>query len=94
MFVEINKKKPKNISVGDIVINSDNSKGTIIGICSEIYTNDNAMYVFIISNSGKEDVYYRYTTHKVLIADWNVFEGNIRLSNQQCDRSEYASDAL
>lgn len=82
MFVEINKKKNKNISVGDIVINSDNSEGTMIGICSEIYTNDNAMDVFIISNSGKEDVYCRYTIHNVLINDWNVFEGNIKLSNE------------
>lgn len=82
MYVEINKKKPKNIAVGDIVINSDNSEGTMIGICSEIYTNDNAMDVFIISNTGKEDVYCRYTTYNVFVGDWNVFEGNIRLSNQ------------
>ena len=82
MFVEINKKKPKNIAVGDIVINSDNSESTMIGICSELYTNDNTIDVFIISNSGKEDVYCRYTIHNVFIGDWNVFEGNIRLSNQ------------
>lgn len=82
MFVEINKKKPKNISVGDIVINSDNSKDTIIGICSAIYPLHTTMDIFIISNSGKEDVYFRYTTHNVFIGDWNVFEGNIRLSNQ------------
>ena len=81
MFVEINKKKPKNVAVGDIVINSDNCKDIIIGICSKIYP-DNAMDIFIISNTGKEDVYCRYTTHNVLIANWNVFEGNIRLSNQ------------
>ena len=82
MFVEINKKKPKNIAVGDIVINSDNSECAMIGICSELYTNDNTIDVFIISNSGKEDVYCRYTIHNVFIGDWNVFEGNIRLSNQ------------
>lgn len=82
MFVEINKNKNKNIAVGDIVINSDNSEGTIIGICSKIYTNNNAMDIFIISNSGKEDVYCRYTTHNVLINDWNVFEGRITISNQ------------
>lgn len=82
MFVEINKNKNKNIAVGDIVINSDNSEGTMIGICSKIYTNNNAMDIFIISNSGKEDVYCRYTTHNVLINDWNVFEGRITISNQ------------
>ena len=64
------------------MINSDNSEGTMIGICSKIYTNNNAMDVFIISNSGKEDVYCRYTTHNVLINDWNVFEGRITISNQ------------
>lgn len=82
MFVEINKKKTKNIAVGDIVINCDNSEGTIIGICSEIYTNNNTMDVFIISNSRKETAYCIYTTYNVFIEDWNVFEGNIRLSNQ------------
>lgn len=82
MFVEINKKKPKNIAVGDIVINSDNSECTMIGICSELYTNDNAMDVFIISITGKKDVYCIYTIHNVLISDWSVFEGNIRISNQ------------
>ena len=85
MFVEINKKKPKNIAVGDIVINSDNSEGTIIGICSAIYPLQNTMDIFIISNSGKEDEYCRYTMHNVfigVIGDWNVFEGNIRISNQ------------
>ena len=82
MFVEINKKKNKNISVGDIVINCDNSEGTMIGICSEIYTDDKVMDVFIISNSRKETVYCRYAIHNVLIKDWNVFDGNIRLSNQ------------
>ena len=82
MFVEINKNKNKNIAVGDIVINCDNSEGTMIGICSKIYTNNNAMDIFIISNSGKEDVYCRYTTHNVLINDWNVFEGRIIISNQ------------
>ena len=82
MFVEINKKKNKNISVGDIVINSDNSEGTMIAICSKIYPDNDSMDIFIISNSGKEDVYCRYTTHNVFIEDWNVFEGNIRLSNQ------------
>ena len=82
MYVEVNKKKPKNIAVGDIVINSDNSEGTIIGICSAIYPLHNTMDIFIISNSGKEDVYCRYTTRDVLIANWNVFEGNIRISNQ------------
>ena len=82
MYVEINKKKPKNISVGDIVINSDNSEGTIIAVCSAIYPLHDTMDVFIISNSGKEDVYCRYTTHNVFVRDWNVFEGNIRLSNQ------------
>lgn len=82
MFVEINKNKNKNIAVGDIVINSDNSEGTMIGICSKIYTNNNAMDIFIISNSGKEDVYCRYTTHNVLINNWNVFEGRITISNQ------------
>ena len=82
MFVEINKKKPKNISVGDIVINSDNSESTMIAVCSAIYPLQNTIDVFIISNSGKEDVYCRYTTHNVLIGNWNVFEGNIRLSNQ------------
>lgn len=81
MFVEINKKKTKNISIGDIVINSDNSEGIMIGICSEIYSNDNAMDVFIIYNSGKENVYCRYTIHNVLIKDWNVFEGEITISN-------------
>ena len=83
MYVEVNKKKPKNIAVGDIVINSDNSEGTIIGICSKIYTDNKTIDVFIISNNtGKEDVYCRYTTRDVLIANWNVFEGNIRISNQ------------
>ena len=82
MYVEINKKKPKNIAVGDIVINSDNSGDTIIAICSKIYPDNNAMDIFIISNTGKEDIYCRYTTHNVLIANWNIFEGNIRLSNQ------------
>ena len=82
MFVEINKRKTKNIAVGDIVINSDNFKDTIIGICSAIYPLHTTMDIFIISNSGKEDVYCRYTTHNVFIEDWNVFEGNIRLSNQ------------
>ena len=82
MFVEINKKKTKNIAVGDIVINSDNSEGTMIAICSAIYPLHNTMDIFIISNSGKEDVYCRYTIRNVLINDWNVFEGNIRLSNQ------------
>ena len=82
MYIEINKKKPKNIAVGDIVISSDNSGDRMIGICSEIYTNNNTMDVFIISNTGKEDVYCRYTTRDVLIANWNVFEGNIRISNQ------------
>ena len=82
MYIEVNKKKPKNIAVGDIVINSDNSEGTIIGICSKIYADNKTIDVFIISNTGKEDVYGRYTTHNVLIAKWSVFEGNIRLNNQ------------
>ena len=82
MYVEVNKKKPKNIAVGYIVINSDNSEGTIIGICSAIYPLHNAMDIFIISNTGKEDVYCRYTMHNVFISDWSVFEGNIRISNQ------------
>lgn len=82
MFVEINKKKPKNIAVGDIVINSDNSGDRMIGICSKIYPENYTIDVFIISNTGKEDVYFRYTTHNVFIGDWNVFEGNIRISNQ------------
>lgn len=82
MFVEINKNKNKNIALGDIVINSDNSEGTMIAICSKIYLDNNAMDIFIISNSGKEDVYCRYTTHNVLIKDWDVFEGRITISNQ------------
>ena len=82
MYVEINKRKSKNIAVGDIVINSDNCKDIIIGICSKIYPDNNAMDIFIISNTGKEDVYCRYTTHNVFIEDWSVFEGNIRISNQ------------
>ena len=82
MFVEINKKKPKNIAVGDIVINSDNSEGTMIGICSAIYPLHNTMDIFIISNSGKEDVYCRCTTYNVSIGDWNIFEGDIKLSNK------------
>ena len=81
MFVEINNKT-KNISVGDIVINSDNSKGTMIGICSELYTNNNAMDVFIIFSSVKQDVYCLYTTYNVSIGDWNIFEGDIKLSNE------------
>ena len=82
MYVEVNKKKPKNIAVGDIVINSDNSECTMIGICSAIYPLHTTMDIFIISNSGKEDVYFRYTTRDVFIGDWRVFEGNIRISNQ------------
>ena len=82
MFVEINKKKTKNIAVGDIVINSDNSEGTIIGICSKIYPENYTMDIFIISNSGKEDVYCIYTIHNVFIKDWSVFENNIIFNNQ------------
>ena len=78
MFVEINNKT-KNISVGDIVINSE---CTMIGICSELYTNDNAMDVFIIFSSVKQDVYCLYTTYNVSIEDWNIFEGDIKLSNK------------
>ena len=78
MFVEINNKT-KNISVGDIVINSE---CTMIGICSELYTNDNAMDVFIIFSSVKQDVYCLYTTYNVSIEDWSIFEGDIKLSNK------------
>ena len=83
MFVQINKKKPKNIAVGDIVINSDNSGDTIIGICSKIYPDNNSMDIFIISNTGKEDVYCIYTTHNVFIEDWSVFENNNIILNNQ-----------
>lgn len=76
MNIVVTNDADRTIKVGDIVMNEN--KDTI-AICSAIYHMQGTMDIFIIDTAPEN--LDRYKLVKVPIDEWNVFIGNINISN-------------